>query len=169
MNNLTKAIYTLFLTLLLIGAITVILTLLPTIDNRESLKPEYQQRLAQWQSQSIDHYEITVTAFTPPMVFCSDASIEVKNHQVVEIEWIGSEESDFCDDEMFNSRFSTFTIDRMFEIVENLLYEQWPDSPLDVTIEYDAKYGYPTSISMYNKTITHLPSYSVSDFRVVTD
>jgi len=133
---------------LIVLMLAIVLSACSTIANASEPKSEVQQARDKWQAANISHYrfELFISCFC---VFTENMPliIEVKNGEVVSMEYKTGKEIDPQLLELFQ-RYET--IDKLFDGIEKgFVFEGTDQGPADkVTVEYDATYGFPTTINI---------------------
>jgi len=103
----------------------------------------FQQNQEKWDGQNIDHYRFTVAV----SCFCPFANVEVTyevlNGQVVN-QSVQSSPDNPVDEALVSDFYQAYnTIEKVFAYVEGAIEEAD-----ETTIEYDADYGFPSTVSV---------------------
>ena len=136
---------------LLLVILAIVLSACATVANAGEPKSEVEQARDKWQAANISHYRFNLflgcfCIFTENMPLV----IEVKDGQVVSMEYQNGKEIDPSLMEIFQ-RYETIDkifdgIERGFKIEGNV--DTAGDVADEVTVTYDATYGYPTQVNI---------------------
>ena len=116
-----------------------------------------------WESQHINHYRFQLLigcfcAFRNEMPL----TIEIRNDQVVSI--LNNQQEPVADDLL--PMFETYnSIEKLFDVLDSVLN----GGADQVTVEYNAEYGYPQSISIdyIQEAIDDEMGFTISDFEIL--
>lgn len=133
---------------LLLLVLAVVLSACSTVANAGEPKSDVEIAREKWQAANISHYRFNVhiscfCVFTENMPLI----VEVQDGEVVSMEYSTGNEIDPQLLELFDRYV---TIDRLFDGLETGFdFEGDDQGPADqVTVEYDATYGFPTKIEI---------------------
>lgn len=103
------------------------------------------QNRAKWEAQNINHYRYTLVVTCFCIFAGAEVTYEVQNGQVVNqtVQPHPDRQIDTAEIEEFYQQYNT--IEKVFDFLE-----QASNEADEVTVEYDATYGYPTEISVDN-------------------
>ncbi len=122
-----------------------------------------QSNREKWDSQAVSHYrfKLSIGCFCPYQGIMP-LTIEVKDGQIVSLTDVNGQPVG----EEFRANFEeAATVERLFAVVE----EAASGGADEIQVEYDAKYGFPSSISIdyIKEAMDDEISYHVLDFEVL--
>ena len=153
----------------LLAIVVIALLTLAVFDNRKMVRPEFNERRAQWEAADINHYRATIRA-AEGNIFCAPSvKVEVEGGEVILAEPIYHPEvtppSDFASS--CEQQHEKLTIDYVIEVAARYLeHENYSDTPIWFSITYHPTYGFPIKVS-FRANISHMPYYEINDFKVL--
>lgn len=128
--------------------------------------PEFERQHAIWESSGITHYRMTIRQLNLVMVFCTPATLEVADNQVVKFEpnETYAEMWELCHDANI---YQDLTVDWLYELARGYLYEG--SNGTSIEIRYDERYGIPVHVVVENPRMSEAPNFTIADFQVLDD